>query len=80
MSCVVGCRWGSDLALLWLWLRPAAVAPFGHLAWEPPYAASMALKSRKKKKKERKKEKKEKKIKRISVLSNIKFTQFNIKN
>ena len=28
----------SDLLLLWLWPRPAAVAPIGPLAWEPPYA------------------------------------------
>ena len=26
MTCGVGCRCGSDLALLWLWRRPAAVA------------------------------------------------------
>ena len=29
-----------DLALLWLWCRPAAEAPIRPLAWEPPYAAS----------------------------------------
>ena len=29
MSCGVGCRRSSDLALLWLWRRPAAVAPIG---------------------------------------------------
>ena len=38
MSCGVGCRCGSDLALLWLWRRPAATAPIRPLAWEPPYA------------------------------------------
>ena len=32
------------LALLWLWCRPAAVAPIGPLAWEPPYAMGAALK------------------------------------
>ena len=37
-----------DLALLWLWYRPAAVAPIRPLTWEPPYAAGEALKSRKK--------------------------------
>ena len=37
------------LALLWLWHRPAAVALIGPLAWEPPYAAGTALKSKKKK-------------------------------
>ena len=50
MSCGVGRRHGSDPALLWLWCRPAAVAPIGSLAWEPPYASSMALKSIKKNK------------------------------
>ena len=35
-SCGVGHRHGSDPALLWLW--PAAAAPIGPLAWEPPYA------------------------------------------
>ena len=43
-----GCRCGSDPALLWLWCRPAATAPIRPLAWEPPYAASAALKSKKK--------------------------------
>ena len=58
----VGCRRGSDLALLWRWHRPAATAPIGPLAWEPPCAEGAALKRQmtKKKKKERKKKKKEK--------------------
>ena len=30
--------------LLWLWCRPAAVAPIGPLAWELPYASGAALK------------------------------------
>ena len=42
MSCGVGCRRGSDPALLWLWRRPVATAPIGPLAWEPPYAAGAA--------------------------------------
>ena len=42
---------GVDLALLWLWLWLAAVAPIRPLAWEPPYASSAALKSKKKEKK-----------------------------
>ena len=46
MSCGVGCRRGSDLALLWLWCRPAATAPNQPLAWEPPYASSEALKKK----------------------------------
>ena len=61
MSCGVGCRHGSDLTLLWLWCRLAAIAPIGPLAWEPPYAVGVALKRQKKKRKEgRKKERKEK--------------------
>ena len=32
MSCGVGRRCGSDLALLWLWCRPAATAPIQPLA------------------------------------------------
>ena len=47
MSCGVGCRYGLDPALLWLWCRLAVVAPTGSLAWEHPYAAGLALKSRK---------------------------------
>ena len=49
MSCGVGHRCGSDL--MWLWCRPAAVAPIQLLAWEPPHAASVALKMRERKKK-----------------------------
>ena len=41
---------GSDLALLWLRCRPAAVALIGPLAWESPYAMHVALKKKKKKK------------------------------
>ena len=55
MSCGVGCRRGSDPALLWLWRRPEATAPIGPLAWEPPSAAGaaqeIATKDQKKKKK-----------------------------
>ena len=42
MSCGVGCRRGSDPALLWLWCRQVATAPIGPLAWESPYAAGAA--------------------------------------
>jgi len=56
MSCGVDRTYGSDLALLWLWCRPAATAPIGLLAWELPYAMDGALKTTttttKKKKKE----------------------------
>ena len=38
-------QWAKDPALLWLWGRPAAVAPIGSLAWQPPYAVGMALNS-----------------------------------
>ena len=50
MSCGAGRRCGSDLVLLWRWCRPAAVAPIGPLAWEPPYAVGTALKSKKREK------------------------------
>ena len=40
----VGRKRGSDLALLWC--RQAAAAPIGPLAWEPPYASGVALKSK----------------------------------
>ena len=45
MRCGVGGRCGSDPPLLWLWCRPAATALIQPLAWEPPYAADVALKS-----------------------------------
>ena len=38
----------KDLALLWLWPRPAAVAPIRPLAWELPRAAGAAPKKQKK--------------------------------
>ena len=49
MSWGIGRRRGLDLMWLWLWFRPAAVAPIGPLAWEPPYAMGVALKSKKEK-------------------------------
>ena len=48
MSCGVGWRHGLDL--LWLWCRPAAMAPIRPLAWEFPYAVGAALKRQRKKK------------------------------
>ena len=51
VDCGVGCRHGSDLALLWLWPRPAAVAPIRPLTWGPPYAVGAALKRQKDKNK-----------------------------
>jgi len=55
MSCGVGRRGGSDLALLWLWRRLAAVAPIRPLPWEILYAAGAAIKRQKDKKKKKKK-------------------------
>ena len=55
MSYGVGC--GSDLALLRLWCRPAAVALIKSPAWELPYAVNMALKSKKKQKQKTKNKK-----------------------
>ena len=46
MSCGVGRRGGLDMALLWLWHRPAATAPIRPLAWEPPYAAGALLRNK----------------------------------
>ena len=48
MSCGVGHRHNLNPALLWLWDRPAAVAPIRPLAWEPPNAAGVALEKTKK--------------------------------
>ena len=47
--CGVGCRRSSDLVLLWLWPRPGAAALIRSLAWELPYAKSVALKQTEKK-------------------------------
>ena len=57
MSCGVGRRRGSDPALLWLWRRPAAIAPIRPLAWEPPYATGSGPRNGKKKKKRKRKRK-----------------------
>ena len=55
VSCGVGCRSGSDPALLWLWCMPVAMALIRPLAWESPYATGVALEKAKREKKERKK-------------------------
>ena len=57
MSCGVGCRRGLDLALLWLWHRPAAMVPIQPLAWEPPHATAAAQEMAKRQKKKKKKKK-----------------------
>ena len=49
--CELWCRCGSDLALLWLWHRPAATTPIRPLAWELPYAVGVALKKTREKEK-----------------------------
>ena len=50
MSCGVGHRRSSDLALLWLWHRSVATAVIRPLAWEPPYDVSASQKRQKIKK------------------------------
>ena len=53
MSCGVGLRCSLDLALLWLWCRPAATAVIRPLASAPLYAEGVALKRPKKENKEK---------------------------
>ena len=53
MSYGVGRRRGSDPVLLWLWRRLVTTAPFGPLAWKPPYAAGAAQEMAKRPKKKR---------------------------
>ena len=48
LSCGVGRRYDLDSALMWLWCRPAAAALIQPLAWEPPSAMGVALKSKNK--------------------------------
>ena len=54
VSCSVGCRCGSNPALLWLWCRQAATAPIHPLAWELPYAKRQKEKAKRPKKKKKK--------------------------
>ena len=46
MSCGVGLRCDSDLALLWLWCRLAAIPLIRPLAWELPYITIVGLKNK----------------------------------
>ena len=46
VSCGIGCRWGWDPALLWLWQELVATALIQPLAWELPYATGTALKNK----------------------------------
>ena len=48
VNCGIGLRPGLDLALLWLWCRPAAAARIHPPAWELPYATGATLKRQKK--------------------------------
>ena len=57
MSCGVGQRCDSDLALLWLWHRQAATAPIRPIAWETPYAAGTAQEMAKRQKQKQKNKK-----------------------
>ena len=60
LSCGVGCRYGWDPALLWLWRRPVATAQIQPLPWEPPDAVRVALEKAKNKNKQTNKQKKPK--------------------
>ena len=53
---LLGCRCGLDLALLWLWLRPAATAPIR----PPSLGASICLTCGPKRAKRQKKKRREK--------------------
>ena len=53
MNCGIGCRLGSDAALLWLWCRPAAVA----LIRPPSLGTSICRECRPKKEKKKKENK-----------------------
>ena len=61
-------QWVEDLALLWLWHRPVAIALIEPLAWELPYAAPVALKSKRRKKKGKKLQTSSYKISKSGVL------------
>ena len=50
VSCGVGHKCSLDPTLLWLWRRPAAMAPMRPLAWEPPYATGVAQENAKRQK------------------------------
>ena len=58
MNCDVGCRHGLDLGIAVTVGRLVATALSQPLAWEPPYAAGVALKRKKEKKKKKERKKK----------------------
>ena len=47
-------QWAKDPVLLWLWRRPAAIAPIQPLAWELPDNEGAALKRKGKTKQNKK--------------------------
>ena len=47
-------KWVKDLALPWLWCRPAATVPIRPLAWEPPCAVGAVLKGQTKQSQQKK--------------------------
>ena len=71
MSCGVGWRRDLDTKLLWPWSRLTVVALIQPLAWEPPSARGMALKSKKKKKEKKTKNKQTKKTSVLEVAISI---------
>ena len=77
MSCGAGCRHGLDPTLLWLWRRPAAIAPIQPLAWEPPYAEraaqEMAKRQKQKTNKTLDKQKQKKGKNRMGQIENKEF-------
>ena len=73
MSCGVGCRHGSDLALLWLWCRLAATALIRPLAWKPPYATGVALEKAKSQKKKKKKNETLRHMKEATMAGSLPF-------
>ena len=65
-----------DPELLWLWYRPAAMAPIRPLAWEFPYAVSVDLKGNKTKQKTIQKcEKKKRKKKKIFLKCEVRSSR-----
>ena len=68
MSCGVGRRCSSYLVVLWFWHRLAATALIQPLAWEAPYVADVAIKSKKQNK--TKQTKKPPKIQWLDILLN----------
>ena len=72
LSCGIGHRCSSDPELLWLWLR--LQLRLDPLAWEPPYAAEMALE---KAKRQRKKETKCREYANGLITLSISFSFFS---